>query len=104
MSLNIFKLEYLHNQWANRNEILSDLHWGGGKAALGFGPDRIGTLVSMSADSSHRVVMGKSCQHSSAFIFDRIFFILAGNENIYNISDEFEIRPDRTKDCGVSRP
>ena len=22
-------------------------HWGGGKAALGFGPDRIGTLVSM---------------------------------------------------------
>ena len=22
-------------------------HWGGGKAALGLGPDRIGTLVSM---------------------------------------------------------
>ena len=30
--------------------------------------------------------------------------ILAGNENIHNISDEFEIRPDRTKDCGVSCP
>ena len=42
--------------------------------------------------------------HCSAFIFDRIFFILAGNEDIYNISDEFEIRPDRTKDCGVSCP
>ena len=28
-------------------------HWGGGKAALGFGPDRIGTLVSMATDSSH---------------------------------------------------
>ena len=34
-------------------------HWGGGKAALGFGPDRIGTLGSMAKDSSHRVVMGK---------------------------------------------
>ena len=36
--------------------------------------------------------------------FDRIFFILAGNENIHNISNEFEIRPNRTKDCGVSCP
>ena len=36
--------------------------------------------------------------------FDRIFFILAGNEDIHNISDKFEIRPDRTKDCGVSCP
>ena len=42
--------------------------------------------------------------HSSAFIFDRIFFILAGNEDIHNISDEFEIRPDRTKDYRVSCP
>ena len=28
-----------------------NLHWGGGKAALGFGPDRIGNLVSMATDS-----------------------------------------------------
>ena len=34
-------------------------HLGGGKAALGFGQDRIGTLVSMALDSSHRVIMGK---------------------------------------------
>ena len=34
-------------------------HWGGGKAALGFWPDRIGTLVSMATDSSHRVIVGK---------------------------------------------
>ena len=33
-------------------------HWGGGKAALGFGPDRIGTLVSTATDSSHRVISG----------------------------------------------
>ena len=34
-------------------------HWGGGNAALGFGLDRVGTLVSMATDSSHRVIMGK---------------------------------------------
>ena len=30
-----------------------------GGAALGFWPDRIGALVSMATDSSHRVIMGK---------------------------------------------
>ena len=44
------------------------------------------------------------CVQSSPFIFDQIFFILAGNKDIHNISDEFEIRSDRTKDCGVSCP
>ena len=34
-------------------------HWGGGKAASGFWPDRIGSLVSMGTDSSQRVIMGK---------------------------------------------
>ena len=34
-------------------------HWGRGLAALGFGPDRIRTLVSMATDSSNRVIMGK---------------------------------------------
>ena len=60
-------------------------HLVGGKEALGFGPDRIGTLVSMATDSYHRLYWGKCCQHSSTFIFDRIFFILADNENIHNI-------------------
>ena len=36
--------------------------------------------------------------------FYLIFFILAGNQDIYNISDEFEFQPDLTKDCGVSCP
>ena len=31
-------------------------HWGGGLSALGFGQDRIRTLVSMATDSSHRVI------------------------------------------------
>ena len=56
--VSVDKLEYLRNQWANRNEILSEPSLDGGKAALDFGPDRIGTLVSMATDSSHRVIMG----------------------------------------------
>ena len=32
-------------------------HWVGGKAVLSFGPDRIGTLVSMATECSHRVIM-----------------------------------------------
>ena len=36
--------------------------------------------------------------------FDRIFFILAGYQDIFNNSDEFEFQPDWTKDCGVSCP
>ena len=35
-------------------------HWVGGKAAFGFGSDRIRTLVSMATESSHRVVMEKT--------------------------------------------
>ena len=41
-------------------------HWGGGKAAWGFGADQLRTLVSMATDSSHRVIMGKTV--SSSFL------------------------------------
>ena len=34
-------------------------HWGRGLAALGFGPNRIRTLVSIATDRSYRVKMGK---------------------------------------------
>ena len=34
-------------------------HWVGEKNAVGFGHDRIRTLVSMTTDSSHRVIMGE---------------------------------------------
>ena len=33
---------------------------------------------------------------------DQIFFKLAGNKNMHNIMNEFEFRPDRTTDYGVS--
>ena len=41
-------------------EFYQKHHWDGGKVALGFGPDRIKTLVSMATDSSHRVIMEKT--------------------------------------------
>ena len=41
-------------------------YWGGGKASVGFDPDRIRTLVSMATNSSHRVIMGKTA--SSRFL------------------------------------
>ena len=46
-------------------------HWGGGKASVGFDPDRIRTLVSMATDSSHRVIMGKN----GVITFSRILLI-----------------------------
>ena len=52
MCVNTFKHEYLRNQ----RKFYLKHHWGGGKAALGFGPDRIGTLVSMATDSSHILI------------------------------------------------
>ena len=33
-----------------------------------------------------------------------ILFILAGNYDMHESSEEFEIRPDLTTDCGVSCP
>ena len=79
-------------------------HWGGGKAALGFGADQIRTLVSMATDSSHRVIIGKGRRHVFSAVFDRILFILAGNYDIHKNLHEFEIWPDLTTDNRVSCP
>ena len=43
-------------------------------------------------------------ENTSSFIFDRIFFILAGKEDNHHISDKFEFQPDSTKDYRVSCP
>ena len=66
--------------------------WGGEKAAFGFWPDRIGTLVFMATDSSHGVYNGGN-----------LVSTLALDDN-HNIPNEFEFQPDSTKDCGVSCP
>ena len=79
-------------------------HWGGGKASVDFDPDWIRTLVSMATDSSHRVIMGKRRHHVFSNAFDLIFFKLAGNDDMHESLDEFEIWRDTTTDYGVSCP
>ena len=59
-------------------------------------------LVSMVTD---RVMMEKKqCLHFFLVVFYLFLSILAGNNDMYESSDEFEFRPDWTTDCGVSCP
>ena len=44
----------------------------------------------------HRLIMGKGCLHFFSAVLDRILFILAGNDNIHESLDEFEIWLDLT--------
>ena len=46
----------------------------------------------------------KWCLHLLQVAFDLIHFIFAGNKDMHKISNEFEFRPDRTTDYGVSCP
>ena len=58
-----FTLSYINISVASRSIIIKfhlEHHWDRRLLALGFGPDRIRTLVSMATDSSHRVIMGKT--------------------------------------------
>ena len=59
-------------------------NWIGGKAALGFEPDLIRTLVSMATESFHKVLMEKTV--SPLFT---ILFILAVSEDMYGSTAEF---------------
>ena len=79
-------------------------HWCGGKASVGFDPDRIRTLVSMATDSSQRVLMGKRASSRFLECFDWILLILAGNNDMHESLDEYEIWLDSTTDYGVSCP
>ena len=69
--------------------------------SLKFGQIRL--QVSMTTD---RVIMEKMVLPLFlVFFFNPILSILAGNyENVHESSEEFEIRPDPTTDCGVSCP
>ena len=44
------------------------------------------------------------CCHFFSVAIDKIHFKFEGNEDIHNISDEFEFRPDRITDYGVNCP
>ena len=58
-------------------------------------------LVSMATD---RVTVGKTVLSHFLESFDRIHFILAGNNVIHQSMNEFEIWRDPTMDCGVCCP
>ena len=58
-------------------------------------------LVSMATD---RVTVGKRRHHVFSNVFDRIHFILTGNDDIHKSLDVFEIRRDPTMDYGVGCP
>ena len=100
-----FKLEYLCSQLANLDQILCI-------ASLGWGKDCIrfwGRLDKNSGFHGNRkppidLQWGKRCLHLFSVVFDLILFILAGNEDMHNISNSFEFRPDRTTVYGVSCP
>ena len=63
--------------------------------------DQMQPLVFMATD---RVTMGKTASSRFLKIFDRIHFILAGNDDIHKSLNEFEIRQDPTMDYGVGCP
>ena len=75
-------------------------HLVGGLATIGFGPDRIRTLVSMATESSHRVIMEKTMSPLFLGCFSCDAFHTCRHES----SDEFEYGPDWTIECGVSCP
>ena len=80
-------------------------HWGGrGKDPVGFDIGLIRTLVSMATVSSPRVTVGKTASSNAQMFLIGTFLILAGNDDMHESLDEFEIWPDSTMDYGVSCP
>ena len=103
-SVNTFKHQYLSDQRVDCNQILPEALLGRGKCCIRIWQDRTRTLVSMATDNFHRVIMGKTVLPLFSAVFHPIFFILAGNNDICESLEEFEIRRDSTIDCGVSCP
>ena len=52
----------------------------------------------------HRLMMGKTVLLLFLSCFNRILFILEGNNDIHKSLDEFEIQPDLTPDHRVTCP
>ena len=65
--------------------------------SLKFGQIRL--MVSMATDG---VMMEKTVLPLFLSCFYPILFILGGNDDMHESSEEFEFRPDPTTDCGVS--
>ena len=100
-----FELEYLWSQLAKLDQILcvASLAWE--KGCIQFK----GRLDQNSGFHDNRNFPLTYNWENDVSTFSRLFFIesffiLAGNEDMHKISDEFEFRPDRTTDYGVNYP
>ena len=58
-------------------------------------------LVSMATDRSHGVIIETTASPGFSAVFGWILFILAGNNDIHENLDEFEIRSESNTDYGV---
>ena len=68
--------------------------------SLKFG--QIPLLVSMATD---RVIIEKNrCCHFFSAVYYPIIFMLAGNDDMHESSEEFEFLLDTTTECGVCCP
>ena len=66
--------------------------------------DEIGLLTAQ-LDALERLdLQWEKCDHSSAFIFEWIFFIRAGKKDNHRSLNEFEFLPDSTADYKVTCP
>ena len=101
-----FELEYLWCQLANLDHILCVASLGWGKGSTRFW----GRLDQKSGfHGNRRPPLTYNGENGVVSTFSRLllirsFFIFAGNEDMRKISVEFEFRPDRTTDYGVSCP
>ena len=64
---------------------------------------KFGQILPLVSMATYRVKMEKTVLPLFlGCFFYPILFILAGNDDMHESSEEFKIRPDPTTDCGVS--
>ena len=101
-----FELECLWGHLANINQILCVASLGVGKGCIIFwgrlDQQNSGVHGNRKPPLTYKGENGVSTFSRLLLILS--FFILAGNEDMHKISNEFEFRPDRTTDYGVSCP
>ena len=100
-----FELEYLWSQLANLDQILCVASLGVEKGCIMFW-GRLDQNSGVRGNKKPPLTYngGKWCLHLFSIAFDPILFILAGNEDMHKILNQFEFWPDRSTDYGVSCP
>ena len=98
-----FELEYLWSQLTYRDQILCVASLGWGKGCIRFW-GRLDQNSGFHGNRKSLLTYNGENDVSPFFlvVFDLVLLILAGNEDMHKISDEFEFWSDRTTDYGVS--